>query len=283
MPWALFGSSTSTVFAPSPCSVCSASLVRASVSGSAPPSAKKPRGKPIRITLTEDQIADIIQSAARTRRSLGAQNLEDRIAPSAIGAPLLDPGLTGGDAPPLPPGPDAGLPPDPFAGGELINDPYYVDPNAPPPGYVDPFAPPPGEVPLPGSPGSGGDVGTPPLPPLPPLPDAPDDGGAGGPILPPGVSEDPIYTPGTQGPGFVPPPVPDPTNPEGVPFFGHGDQLPPVPPLPPVGGDPNGPVLPPSPNDGFVPPPAPPADEGALPSSQELEEHRRNLLRQLRG
>ena len=48
MPWALFGRSTSTVFAPRPCSVWSASLVRASVSGSAPPSAKKPRGKPMR-------------------------------------------------------------------------------------------------------------------------------------------------------------------------------------------------------------------------------------------
>ena len=48
MPCALFGSSTSTVFAPSPCSVCSASLVRASVSASAPPASKKPRGRPMR-------------------------------------------------------------------------------------------------------------------------------------------------------------------------------------------------------------------------------------------
>jgi hypothetical protein len=228
---------------------------------------KKPSGKPIRITLTEDQIADIIQSAARTRRSLGAQNLEDRIAPSAIGAPILDPGLTGGDDPLSPPeyDPTSGLPSSP-----PIDDPYYVDPNAPPPG----------EVPLP-DPSDPTSIGSGPLPPLPTPPDS--GGDLGGAVLPPGVSDTPIYTPPPPGSGFVAPPVPDPSNPEGTLFFGHGDGLPPVPPLPPVGVDPDAPVLPPSPGDEFVPPPAPPADDGALPSSQELEEHRRNLLRQLRG
>ncbi len=84
--------------------------------------ASKRNPKAIQIALTEDQIARVIQEAARTRRGLKAESLEDRIAPSRFGLPF-DP--TGGIAPPLPDGDPLGpLDPTPF-------DPLGVDPNDP--------------------------------------------------------------------------------------------------------------------------------------------------------
>ena len=99
-------------------------------------SQKKRVTNPIRITLTEDQISDIIQSAAKTRRGLKVESLEDRIAPSAIGAPMFgDP--TG---PGLPPSPD--LPPTNVEPIQTDLPPTNVDPiNDLPPTNVDPIDP----------------------------------------------------------------------------------------------------------------------------------------------
>ena len=52
----------------------------------------KKGSRPIKITLTENQLSDIISQTARTRKGLKAESLEDRIAPSMIGAPI-DPSL----------------------------------------------------------------------------------------------------------------------------------------------------------------------------------------------
>ena len=78
---------------------------------------KKPSGKPIKITLTEAQISDIIQRAAKTRRSIRVESLEDRIAPSRIGLPIFggaeDADVPGAPAPGSLPGeefPEGGLP-----------------------------------------------------------------------------------------------------------------------------------------------------------------------------
>src|SRR5690349_1007442 len=107
-------------------------------------SQKKRGGNPIRITLTEDQISDIIQSAAKTRRGLKVESLEDRIAPSAIGAPMFDPSMgdptpvynplqpPSFDSPPVPPLPGDPIPlPTPTGPAPLTDGPTLQDPNAP--------------------------------------------------------------------------------------------------------------------------------------------------------
>lgn len=83
---------------------------------------KKRKGTdPIRITLTEDQIADAIRNTSQGGRGFRVESLEDRIAPSRIGPPI------GGGAEDVVVGGDT--PPDVTAGG----DPTTVgDPNAPP-------------------------------------------------------------------------------------------------------------------------------------------------------
>jgi hypothetical protein len=91
-------------------------------------STPKKGGKPIKITLTEGQISEIITQSARTRRGLKAESLEDRIAPSVLGAPL-DPNLPPpeGEVPVLPEEPiDPLAPPAPF------------DPNLPQGDLLDP-------------------------------------------------------------------------------------------------------------------------------------------------
>ena len=134
---------------------------------------KKPSGKPIKITLTEAQISDIIQRAAKTRRSIRVESLEDRIAPSRIGLPIFGgaedvdkledlggnpgdlPGVEYGDEPifagdePTTEG-DSGFvnPEDPFSDpNDGIVDPNggsgdgIIDPNDPNDGIVDPNDP----------------------------------------------------------------------------------------------------------------------------------------------
>jgi hypothetical protein len=222
---------------------------------------KKRGGNPIRITLTEDQISDIIQSAAKTRRGLKVESLEDRIAPSLIGGPMLDPSLVGGDEPPPLPEPLPELP------GGTPGDLPLVEGPAPLPEGLPGL---PGEPVLPG--GTPGDLplveGPAPLPfPLP---------GDGGPVLP-----------GDGGVGEI---DPYPTNPsapgsfrfhhagqEGAPEFPGGADAP---------AD-EGPI---NPQDyqhannviqhqvsNTV------ANGGPMPTAEEIEEHRRNILRQLRG
>ncbi|MHC4821162.1 MAG: hypothetical protein ACYTDX_05515 [Planctomycetota bacterium] len=51
--------------------------------------AQKKRSKPIRIALTEEQIANIINEAAQSRSGLNVESLEDRIAPSRFGLPVF--------------------------------------------------------------------------------------------------------------------------------------------------------------------------------------------------
>lgn len=237
--------------------------------------AQKKRGtNPIRITLTEDQISDIIQSAAKTRRGLKVESLEDRIAPSVIGGPMFDPGMSGGDlsgngAPPPafdPSHPAPGLPGEP----SLPQGPY--DPTMPP--LTDTPNPP--FNPNPTLPGDG-----PPLPGLPQDPNAniepiPQDG-------PHGV--EPL--PGENPPGFVEPlpqePAPggiEPLNPEPTPGAIE------TPPDPDAALNRHGGI-----GNANVPAhhaATPLTGDGAgvanqMPSSQEVEEHRRNILRQLRG
>jgi hypothetical protein len=220
-------------------------------------SQKKRTSNPIRITLTEDQISDIIQSAAKTRRGLKVESLEDRIAPSAIGVPMMGDPLTPPENPPtfVAPLPDgADLPPtnvDP-----IVNElpPTNVEPigGELPPTNVDPIndLPPTNVPPI----GFDGPVG-PPVPPTPPaFPGAPDAAGESGPTPPSNPN--------------------NPTPPQ-------NDFL---------GGDPSGPTQPHVPTPGGsnapVAPDAPVADAssgGNMPSSEEIEEHRRNILRQLRG
>jgi len=216
-------------------------------------SQKKRGSNPIRITLTEDQISDIIQSAAKTRRGLKVESLEDRIAPSAIGAPMFDPGLSG-DGPPMP----------------------GLDPNAPNPYGM------PGEPPLPGAgltEGSGFDPNSPGLDPNAPNPFS----NPGAPPLPggDGLTEGSGPVPGVLPGGPVPPTFTDPS--------GHGSSFRPYYSHQIGVGDPN-----------FVGP-VDPADVqqanqivqnqvqnsvgagGVMPPTEEIEEHRRNILRQLRG
>ena len=222
-------------------------------------SQKKRTSNPIRITLTEDQISDIIQSAAKTRRGLKVENLEDRIAPSAIGAPVFGDPLMPPENPPtfVPPIEDGGgLPP-------TVVDPI-VDPLPPtvvepigeelPPTVVDPLndLPPTTVPPI----GFDGPVG----PPVPPTP----------PTLPGVPSPDAT---GETGP--TPPSNPNNPTPPQNDFLG-GDPSGPAQPHVPTPGGSNGPVA----------PEAPVADAssgGNMPSSEEIEEHRRNILRQLRG
>jgi hypothetical protein len=263
-------------------------------------STPKKGSKPIKITLTENQISDIITQTARTRKGLKAESLEDRIAPSMIGAPL-DPSMV-----PLPDGSDPINPEDPTTGlpGETVGDagtPY--NPFLPPP---DPSNPP-----LPGQPlpagydptvaptfvggmtpqfpgGFGAQYGPTAPPPAPfaaPTPGAPPSpfvgSGAPGNNLPGGFGggtggfteqfghppELPLENPSPDG-GFVPPPAP--IGPVDAPL---GEV--------PVGGEP-------LPEGGELPPGAPiidpvdtPPSEG--PSAEELQSHRQNILRQLRG
>jgi hypothetical protein len=207
---------------------------------------QKRSSKPIRITLTEDQISDIIQSAAKTRRSLSAQSLEDRIAPSAIGAPMFDPSLGDPSGPPLPNfDPNNPAPMDPNA-GLLPGDPPTPPGFDPPPSGFDPSHPGPvlpgDNPPLPG--GQGGDVF-----------------GAPGPLPPPLPPLDPNLDPATHHANLLHGNV----QPEG--FIAPGS----------TPSD-NAPI------DPGTPPPADvvPATPG-MPTPQEFEEHRRNILRQLRG
>jgi hypothetical protein len=97
------------------------------------------RNKPIKIALTEEQIANIISEAAKSRRGLNVQSLEDRIAPSRFGIPVFGGAEAGVDVPTdggeIPS--DGGLPTDnpfdpldhPVAGDDGSLPP---DPNAPP-------------------------------------------------------------------------------------------------------------------------------------------------------
>ncbi|NUN53451.1 MAG: hypothetical protein HUU06_11780, partial [Planctomycetaceae bacterium] len=81
------------------------------------------RLKPIRISLTEEQIAEVIRNTVKSRKGFNVQSLEDRIAPSRIGLPIgggLEdtvgggdtPDVVGGEDPPLPGGGEPPLPGD---------------------------------------------------------------------------------------------------------------------------------------------------------------------------
>jgi hypothetical protein len=205
---------------------------------------QKKGSKPIRITLTEDQISDIIQSAAKTRRSLSAQSLEDRIAPSAILGPL-DPGLVdpGSQLPNLDP-----------------NDPSpLMDPNA---GLLPGDPPPPEGFILPPTGSDPSNLNTPPLPP--PYSDPPFLG----------------TTPPVGDQAFTVPVPPTPDMPGlNDPSVHHGQFL-------PGAQHPGGSIMPPA--DGPDPAPVPPVDSTppsgpGMPTPEEIAEHRRNILRQLRG
>ncbi len=87
---------------------------------------KKRTVKPIQIALTEDQISRIIEEAARGRRNLNVESLEDRIAPSRFGLPVF-----GGAESALPPVDGPELPGD-LGGGPEVGNPYTPDlPNDP--------------------------------------------------------------------------------------------------------------------------------------------------------
>jgi hypothetical protein len=216
---------------------------------------KKPAGKPIKITLTESQISDIIQRAAKTRRSIRVESLEDRIAPSRIGLPIFGgaedadkfddstppaddlPGVQHGDGPlfsdgaPTTDGDGSFLAPqDPYSdggGNDGIVDPTDpLNPDNPGDGLLDPTA------------GPGDGVLDPTNPDL-----------SGGDINPPGGPDEivnPLVEPGTE--GGVNPTVDEAANVE----FNENLHL---------QGD---------------------APDAGL-SSEEMEEHRLNILRQLRG
>lgn len=229
-------------------------------------------GKPIKITLTEGQISDIITQSASKRRGLKAESLEDRIAPSVIGAPM-DPGLAPppeggledfGEPPVPPPGGDGDLPFDPtLPPGDTVGGPFGgdsitpVDPSDPSSLVFDPLNPefaggppiPPGEMVPPGHPGfqpPGGFI---------------PGHGQGGPLVPPGPGG-PFGPPGPGGP------------------FGHGPHVPSG--DPGIPGEPQPPSGRPVDRPGqFQPPPG--GDPGTPPSPEEMENHRRNILRQLRG
>ena len=235
---------------------------------------KKKPNKPIQITLTEDQIASIIERASKTHRGLKVESLEDRIAPSVIGVSafggttdggVIDPNLGG-----LPGGNDAPLP--------------VIDPNHPDAGIdgtanFDPKA-------------SGGDA-----PPLPVI--DPNSGHEGTTFIDPKAG-DPLLG---GDPNFVPPPSGDApvhdVNLPGDPVVTdvnapiHSD-LPPMDPL----TDQNGDFVAPNPGfDGNIDPnlvgrandmftnfvQEHTQTSGNAPSAEELEEYRSNVLRQLRG
>ena len=270
----------------------------------------KKGSRPIKITLTENQLSDIISQTARTRKGLKAESLEDRIAPSMIGAPI-DPSLV--------PLPDSGT--DPIA---PTTDGTYGDPEVNVSGTpYDPFLPPPdpSNPPLPGQPlptgydptvtptfvqpqfpgGFGMQYGPnagptapfiAPDPNAPPPPPSPFQG-SGAPTNTGGLF-------GGQTGGFgqfdpnTPPNLVDPNNP-GVPLdqqpfvpsenpadlLQEGD-APFVPPTDPGIPD-DGKVLPTEPTDGGPIVPGEPSPEGPAPSAEELQNHRQNILRQLRG
>jgi len=120
--------------------------------------AGKKRAKPIRISLTEEQIAEVIRNTVKSRKGFSIESLEDRIAPSRIGLPIgggfEDPSSFGGG------GPEVGGGDPTTVGG----DPTTVGGEPPLPGAGGPPLPGSGEPPLPGAdpdlPGAGG----PPLP-----------------------------------------------------------------------------------------------------------------------
>jgi len=105
---------------------------------------QKKRNKPIKIALTEEQIANIINEAAKSRRGLNIESLEDRIAPSRFGLPVFGGAEAGLDGLPTDDGgiPTEGDPGNPFdpieppeagADGSLPTDPNLpgeFDPNA---------------------------------------------------------------------------------------------------------------------------------------------------------
>lgn len=230
--------------------------------------AQKKRGSnPIRITLTEDQISDIIQSAAKTRRGLKVENLEERIAPSAIGVPMFDPNLPGDQPPVYDP---ANPPPQGFFGEPPLPGPL--------PGDMDPeagFVPPPVFDPNNAPPLDG--------PPLPGLND-PLDPEAG--YIPPPAGL-PGGLPGELPGGEIVPPQPGDFNAPGRFSFNHE-----------LGG---GGTIPEALQDPAADGPIDPQDYqkanhliknqvnetlnngGAMPTADEIDEHRRNILRQLRG
>lgn len=254
----------------------------------------KKGSKPIKITLTENQISDIITQTARTRKGLKAESLEDRIAPSMIGAPI-DPSLVPlpGVEDPTDPAIETGLPDDPTTAFDPFTPP--TDPNNPPlpgvplPAFDDPTtsqAFPGGMNPqFPGGFGAQYGPGAPaPLPIDPNAAPSPflgsgapgsnlpgtfggGDGGFSGQFGPP--AELPLENPNPDG-GFVPPPAPI-----APPLLG-GDPLPGGEPLPEgtLGDTPPGePLVPPAPDE--------PTNDG--PTREELQSHRQNILRQLRG
>lgn len=266
----------------------------------------KKGSKPIKITLTENQISDIITQTARTRKGLKAESLEDRIAPSMIGAPI-DPSMV--------PLPDSGTPdPEALPGlpGETVGDagtPY--NPFLPPP---DPSNPPLPGQPLPagydptvaqGFPGGmnpqfpggfGAQYGPnapPPAPFVAPVPGAPPSpfvgagapgnnlpgtfGGGGGGFAGGGFGPGPI-DPGTDpGVPLGPQPFVPPENPADL-LQGDGPFDP--------GTDPGIPDAPKGEGTDPVPPgPIDPGTEPGVPgpTAEELQQHRQNILRQLRG
>lgn len=234
--------------------------------------AQKKRGaNPIRITLTEDQISDIIQSAAKTRRGLRVENLEDRIAPSAIGAPIFDPSLSGDAPPPVFDPLNPPLPPlQPLPGDGFIPPPVPTyDPIS-----GDSLVPPP----LPGGPGLPGE---PPLP-FPGTPDATFDGS----VPPVGIPGDPLHP--ITAPGDLTSPGSFRLQHQQDVFAQHNMTL-------PVGGDPGlpngyGGDVPVDPTDYqqanhqiTIDTQISQANGGAMPTADEIDEHRRNILRQLRG
>jgi hypothetical protein len=104
---------------------------------------KKKGVKPIQIALTEDQIARIIQEAAKSRRSLSSESLEDRIAPSRFGLPVMGGGDIGGGGLP-------GTEPEPFNPNQTVSDDGTTMSSPQPPApFVQDGAPP---VPPPGGP-----------------------------------------------------------------------------------------------------------------------------------
>ena len=259
----------------------------------------KKGSKPIKITLTENQISDIITQTARTRKGLKAESLEDRIAPSMIGAPI-DPSLVPlpGVEDPTDPALETGLPDDPTT----AYDPFVpsTDPTNPPlpgvplPAFDDPTtsqAFPGGMNPqFPG--GFGAQFGPTAPVPLPLDPTAPPSPfvGSGAPGSLPGTfggggfgdgqldlglpSELPLDP--ADPAGFVPPPAPL------VPTF-EGEPLPGGEPLP-VGGEPlpEG-TLADTPEGAPIVPAGPDAPTNDGPTREELQSHRQNILRQLRG
>ncbi len=123
------------------------------------------RVKPIRISLTEEQIAEVIRNTVKSRKGFSIESLEDRIAPSRIGLPIgggIEDSLPdGGDSPDIGGGDDTTVGGD----GSTAEGGGYEPPL---PGS-DPDLPG-GEPPLPGSDPTLPGGGEPPLPGLNPDP-----------------------------------------------------------------------------------------------------------------